>query len=291
MSQSTRITTLKGFDRNKKVTLKQIYNDPLVKLKKFSGAATSLFSGMDKNGNAATGLTENITIPGKPLQKGTRVQMEELLDLAPGTLKNTSKYWETYAIRIGSDPIELDLSDDTSLLKYLFLRGQSIVAEGRDELETNPYAEFILFSEEQEAANRVQGRSSRKKAYILSTELDIETKINVLNVYGIAADASKPNTIDDKIDEKIEEDADKFLQLVKDDLLVYKSLVSKCLGNGILTMDGGTIMHNEVILGLDKDESAKAVSQNPTLRAILSAKLSGDMELLQETLQSKEEAE
>jgi hypothetical protein len=277
------IKTLKGFDRDRVLKVKQIHVDPLIKLKKFDGAYTMIGPGLDQNGNPSTGLFEDFKV-GNVMAKGTRRQMEELLELEEGSLKANADYWRKFNIRMDSETLTLDLTDDTSLLKYLFLKGQNLVADGFKEVDTNADAEFLIFSEEQEAKTRVAERKSLKLAYRLADSLDIETKVQILSVYGVNVDASKPNTIEDKIDEKIEDDPDKFLKLANDENLIYRSLFSKCLDKGIITAKEGTFYHGEVELGYDRDSSVLAIIKSGQLKAVLKAKLSGDMDLIQSAL-------
>lgn len=288
------ITTLEGFNRGVKVTLKQIYSDPLIKMKKYTDSHTTIGAGIDQNGLPVTGLTEDYDQPsGAPINKkvqGTRKAMEKLLELPEGTLKNTSPYWNTFFIKTGNEEIELDLLDNYDLLKYLFLRAQSIVADGLKEIGTNSSFEFVLSSKEQEAALKVQNRQYKKDAYKLSEQLDLETKINILAVYGDKADATSPNSIIDKIDEKIEADAKLFLERAGDPFLLYKSLVTYALDKGVFTMSDGAIYHGDVVVGHTKDMAAEAISKDRQLEAITRAKISGDMDLIKDVIiQSKKE--
>ena len=290
IKKSKVIKTLKGLDRNIVINFKQIHVDRLIKLKKFSGSFTGVGPGLDRNGNPSTGLYEDFKDPnskGPALTTGTRKGMEALLELPEGTLKPTSPYWTKYYVRMDSDTIALDLTDDTDLLKYLFLRGQNIVANGLEEIQLNSNVEFVLYSEEQEAKTRVEERSALKRAYKLADQLDNETKAQILSVYGVNVDASKPNTIANAIDEKLEADPEKFLLLAEDDNLIYRSLFSKCLDKGIITAKDGSYFHNEVSLGFDRDSTVQIIIDRPQLAAVLKAKLSGDMDLIQAALKQK----
>jgi len=287
------IKTLNNFNRNKTVSFKQIYADPLIKLKKYTGTFTNLGAGIDKNGYPVTGLTEDYTSTNAKgtitTHKGTRKELEKLLDLAEGTLKNTSKYWHSFFIKLSGESldIKLDLTNAHDLLQYLFLRAQSFVANGLNEVKNNAKNEYVLFSEDEEAASRVTVRRILKKAYNVSESLDLETKMDILAVYGYIADAANVNTIEDKVDEFIEEDPKKFLEIVADDFLVYRSLLTKCLDKGILLMEKGAVMHGEVNVGYDKKNAAENIAANRMLQTVLKAKLSGDMDLISKAL-SKE---
>ena len=54
------IQTLKNFTLGQVIMFKQIHVDPLIKLKKYSGAYTNVGPGIDKNGFPVTGLTEDV---------------------------------------------------------------------------------------------------------------------------------------------------------------------------------------------------------------------------------------
>jgi len=288
------IRSLKEIDRTQKIFLKQIYADPLIKMKKYAEAYTTLGPGVDKNGRPVTGLTEDRVdiVKGSPVNiKGTRVPMEGIMDLAEGTLKQTSAFWIAYNIKIGSERIELDLQSPDDLLRYMFAVAQTIVANGLHKIKDDSRVEFVLYSEEQEAKERVTERRSLSKAYVLADKLDLETKMNILNVYGIITDASSPNSIEDKIGEKIEEDPKKFLAMVDDADLIYKSMVTKCLDKGVLTMKDGAIKHGEINVGFDKDSAAKAIGKDITLQAVLKAKLSGDMDLIKKAMTPEKKEE
>jgi len=281
----TKITTLEGFNRNKIVNFKQISSDPLINLKKYDEAYTVLGASLDKNGYPATGLTEDFQeaksgskIPKKIL--GTRREMEILLDLEEGTLKNNSNFWSSFQIRVGSESLEWDLRNPQDLLKYLFALGQSIVCDGLKNIGLDANVEYVLYSTEQEAEERVIGRKALKRAYNLAEELDVETKVNILATYGILVDASNINSIIDKIDEQIETDPEEFLIRANDGFLVTRSLVSKALDAGVLTMQDGAIYHGEIILGYDRSTAAENLAKNETLQKILKAKMSGDMDIL-----------
>lgn len=285
------IKTLKDFKRDRRVTLKIISADSLIGLKKYDGAHTSISASLDGNGRPVTGLTEDWVEEGpkggKIPHKGTRLEMERLLDLAEGTLKPSSAYWITYRIPVGADPITLDLADDFDLLKYLFAYAQSNVANSIKEIESNSQAEFVMFSEEQEAIVKVAARSALKRAYVLSDQLDQATKIQLCNVYGYNVSSAEPNTIENKIMEVLEKDPEKFLSYAEDEDLLAHSIVSNCLDVGILEMREGGIYHGDISLGYDKLSAGKALAKDSALMTILKAKLSGDMDLIKEALAPK----
>ena len=286
---SKKIISLKDIDRSLTVHLKQIHSDPLIKMKKYADCNTGLGSSIDKNGFPVTGLTEdkevrNTSGKSNTIIPGTRKEMEKLLDLPEGTLKQTSDYWSNYKIKVDSDPIKLELNQPHDLLKYLFALGQSNVANSLSEIDSSSQNEFVLYSEEQEAKDRVLGRKALKEAYILSEQLDLETKIKILSVYGEVVDSTSPNTIIDRLEARLEDDPEKFLQIAKDNKLVIRALLSQSLDKAVLTTKNGAIYHGDVVVGHTEDLAIQAISEDETLRAILKAKLSGDMKLIADAI-------
>jgi hypothetical protein len=292
--------SISDIDRTVIFQLKQIHSDPLIKMKKYDGAYTGIGPGLDKNGKPATGLTEDrkYRIPAGKKGAGqiksvigTRAVMEKELDLPEGELKASSSFWDRYTIRVGAEPVDLDLSDPHDLLKYIVAMAQSNVANGFDEIDRNNKAEYVIYSEEQEAAVRVDSRKALKKAYKISENLDIETKINILAIYGIIANHTDINVIDDRIDDKVEENPEKFLALVNDDNLIERSMIVNALDKGILLIKDGKILHGEMVLGYDKDSATKVLAKDPTLQAIIKAKISGDMDLIKKALEKRTKIE
>lgn len=278
------ITTLEGFDRDVTVHLKQIHADPLIKMKKYDGCTTGVGASLDRNGYPVTGLTEDYKDASGGVVKGTRIAMEKLLDLPEGTLKQTSPYWNSYFVRVSSDAIPLDLRNNHELLQYLYCIGQSNVANGVKDMGKDSGVEFLIYSEEQEAAQRVAGRQSLKKAYILSDKLDLDSKCQILAVYGDIVDSTNANTINDKVEERLEQDPGKFLKIAGDSLLVIRSLLSNALDKGILTKEDGAFYHGDIVVGHTEDMAVEAIAKDKTLQTILQAKLSGDMELISKAL-------
>lgn len=282
------IQTLKDFDRNRFVTLKIISADPLIKLKKYAETFTELGPGIDANGYPVTGLTEDkhwkTDKGGTKVTRGTRLIMEQELDMVEGSLKQNAAFWITYSIKIGSDDINLDLRNGYDLLKYLFAHAQTVVANSIKEIETNSKAEFVLFSKEQESETKVVSRNHLKKAYALADSLDLETKMNILNVYGFIVESSQVNTIENKLMEELEKDPKAFLKMAEDDNLVYRSLITKALDKGIFELKEGGIYHGEIVVGYDKTEAAKSLAKDLKLVAVVKAKLTGDMDLIKSAL-------
>ena len=293
MDYNKDIASLDDLNRDHIVLVKQIASDPLIKLKKYDGATSNIGASIDRNGRAVTGLTEDRKTeaqPGKPLRtiRGTRPALESLLGLPEGTLKVSAPYWNTYSVKIGADVLRLDLADDMDLLKFLFLKAQSNVAKGVNDIGRSPDIEFVMYSEEQEAVQRNKTRSTLKEAYIASSKLDLQTQIDILAVYGTIASGTKASIVQDKLDEAIEADPKKFLSILEDSNLEVRALLKKALDRGVLTAENGAINHGEVSVGYDLDNATINTAKNLKLQAIIRAKLTGDMDLISEALGSPE---
>lgn len=282
-----------SINRNREVKIKLIKADPLTKIKKYEDSYDKLKPGLNSSGLPDTGLTDTGWKTNKRGNQeeveGSRQILEKELGLNPGALGPRSEFWDSFSIDIGAEDLVLNLNDPTHLLNYIVAMRQSIVAKGLKEIGQNSKAEYVLYSSEEEAATRVSARRLLKKAYMLADKLDIATKVDILNVYGIIVSASDINTIEDKIDEKIEEDPSTFLAIVDDDFLKFKALVTKCLDKGILHIENGSVYHKDMLIGFDNKAAASSIAKNNKLEAILKAKLTGDMDLITAAL--KDEAE
>ena len=234
--------------------------------------------GIDEQGLPVTGLTEDETITNakgqKEIIKGSRTEMEKELGYEQGTLKKgtimkPSDFWLNFAIRIGDGDEKFDMSIPENKLKVAFLRAQPQVADGVKDIRAK--SEYVLFTREEEAANSNKEKKIKRKAFSLFEQLTLEDMANILELVGIKASNLTKDVVEDKLSDYMEEYPQKFVAIIEDPTRKNKTFIRKCLDKGVLTLDGGTILFNEVVLGYDIDSAASRLfdkDNGKTLEAI-----------------------
>ena len=244
-------------------TLRKIHPDTWSGIRLYTNATEDIGPGIDDQGLPITGLTENSTVPNSKgnteIVKGTRELIEAAMGLEPGTLKKgtsikPSEFWLKYSIRIGQGDEKFDTSIPEEWLKVEFLKAQPQVAFGVKNIKAK--SEYVLYTQEEEAKNANESKKVKREAYKLFESLTLQDKVELLEMNGIRAANLSADVVEDKLSDILEEFPAKFSAMVKDPARKDKAFIRKCLEKNILTMDGGAVMFNEVILGYDIESAA-----------------------------------
>jgi hypothetical protein len=216
----------------------------------FDGTSAKLGPSIDKSGQAVTGL--------KDLKEETK--FEKALGLPAGTLSKVSPYWTEFMIVVDVDGVKLDEDDVQDQLKLAFLKAQSNVANGTKELLTNPKAEYVLYSEEEEKIAKNAARRTRNKVMRTIAAMTEEEQKGMVLMYGLNPANMSPDAIEDFVYDKGEGDPKGFDLLVNDPSKEDKIFVHTLVKAGLLETRGGAYLYNDENLGYGLDAVAGMLS-------------------------------
>lgn len=251
----------------------QIYHLRKINPNSWSGIRLYQFSnedigpGVDDQGLPITGLTENYYVENskgnKELVKGTREQLELDMGLDQGTLKKGSlhkpnDFWINYAVRIGEGEEKFDTTIPEHRLAIEFLKAQPQVAFGVKNIKAK--SEYLLYTREEEARQSNTEKKSKRDAYVMFEKLTLDDMAEILQLTGVKTGAMSKDAIEDALTDFLEAYPDKFKAMVNDPIRKFKTFINKALDKGILSLDGGAVMYNEIMLGYDKDSAAVHLS-------------------------------
>lgn len=243
--------------------LRKIHPDTWAKVRLYQFANEDIGPAIDDQGLPITGLTEDSMEPNGKGQtekiKGTRTELEEAMGLEPGTLKKgsfikPSPFWTMFSVRIGDSDEKFDSSIPEHRLKIEFLKAQPQVAFGVANIKAK--SEYVLFTREEEAVKANQVKKSKREAYSLFEKLTLQDRVELLEMIGVKSAGLTADIVEDKLSDFVEEYPTKFVAMVEDPTRKYKTFVRQALDRGILSLDGGAVMYNEIILGFDIDSAA-----------------------------------
>lgn len=243
--------------------LRKIHPDTWAKVRLYQFANEDIGPAIDDQGLPITGLTEDSMEPNGKGQtekiKGTRTELEEAMGLEPGTLKKgsfikPSPFWTMFSVRVGDSDEKFDSSIPEHRLKIEFLKAQPQVAFGVTNIKAK--SEYVLFTREEEAVKANQVKKSKREAYSLFEKLTLQDRVELLEMIGVKSAGLTADIVEDKLSDFVEEYPTKFVAMVEDPTRKYKTFVRQALDRGILSLDGGTVMYNEIILGFDIDSAA-----------------------------------
>jgi len=220
--------------------------DTWTKRKFFEGTSAKIGPSLDKSGQPVTGLKD----------KKEEIKFEKLLGLPEGTLAKTSPYWNDFVIVVDANGTVLNDDLDEHKLQLKFLKAQSIVAEGSAELKLNAKAEYVLFSEEAEKVEKNKGRRLKNEALKKVAQLDPVELRGLVFMYGHNPISMTPDSIEDFVFEKVEQDPKTFNLIVDDPAREAKVFVHNLVKAAILESRGGAYMYNGEVIAYGLDATA-----------------------------------
>lgn len=235
-------------------TLRKINPNKWSNIPMYDGVCAHIGPCLDMVGLPVTGLTEDTLFQNAKNQTetlpGTRRKFEKLLGLAEGTLLQRSDFWTLFSVRVEQGDLKLNDEIPDHALKIEFLKAQkALVADGVKNIHSK--SEYVLFTEEAEAESGNKANKTKRSAYALFDELTPTDMREVLEMTGVRTRSLSQAAIENRLSDFMEEYHDKFIALVKDPNRKNQSFVRSCLDRGILEIDNGDVIFNEVVLGMD----------------------------------------
>lgn len=183
------------------------------------------------------------------LTKDEKDYLEYIMGLPNNALsvfKKENNYWDNYKIVLTTEGIRLKLDNPEDYIKYkVLLANKSKVCPSRAEFERNPKSEYEFIIEDEQEATKVEARkiSLVTKAYrLLDKNFDnketLKTILSILTTANIDSNTTI-EFIQSRLNELIQKDAKRFIDVAEDEYLIYKVLVRKAHEAKLLSNRGG----------------------------------------------------
>ena len=188
------------------------------------------------------------------LTKDDETELEEALRMQPGTLSPKSDYWITFHVPVPVEGLRLDTEENPEHKLWVkFLKKNTLVADGVNNLSKSADAEFLLTSDIESAEVHNEGRKWKKEAYVLFSKLTPSDMRGLLLIMGKPSQSTVDSVVEDQLGSEMEADYKKFVELASDEKLKYKIFVTKAVGLGIITRstrsNSADFYFKEVFLG------------------------------------------
>lgn len=185
------------------------------------------------------------------LTKNEKDFLERAMGLEPNALnvyRKTDNFWDdTNAQGIGRVTLHkqdnyLDLSNPVDYIKYkILLANKDQIASSLQELEERPKAtyQFVIISENAEAKSNLSKMDATMQCYTEYGAIreDKDTLRVVLETFDKRPQSQnvKLDWLQGKVNEYIQKDPRRFLQIITDELLPAKVLIKKCIEAGLIS--------------------------------------------------------
>lgn len=164
---------------------------------KYKGCFDYISPLLTRSGAKHTGLTES-----------DEERLEKELGMEKGSLSKHSKFWDTFAVKLGAKELTLYTDRAWDELQYLFLRNHKHVSNGVNDIKAS--SKYVLINGDIEAveSNRINKR--RRAAIKEFDKLSIDDMRKCLRVYGYKPESMSNDLVESKLFENVEKDPDRF---------------------------------------------------------------------------------
>lgn len=175
-------------------------------------------------------------------------ELEIKLYLSPGTLNKYNKdYWGNFRIKVPrSKGKKLYLDNPVHFLEHKILLQHSKFANSAYVLPDNPEAEFYLSMDAEDA--KIENNKAKVEIEALKTyaTLSLDMKIDIINYYallegrtsGKVSKGSSSDMIEATLYNKVKDNPEDFLRIIKDPALSTKILIDKLVSARFLIKEG-----------------------------------------------------
>ena len=135
---------------------------------------------------------------------------ERLGDILGEDLKPSSKFWEKFSVRLGSEDVVLNTEDPFDELKYIFLKNHKRVSKSIDHVI--PGSQYYISIKEEEAKEANKRSRGKRKAYKEFDKLKPEDMRKALRIYGYKAEGLSDDIAEQRLMTLVEANPDKFFE-------------------------------------------------------------------------------
>lgn len=186
-----------------------------------------------------------------PLTKAEKEFLEVFMGLEPNALsiyKKEKNYWWNYQVALRKADNYLDLSNPDDYIKYkILLLNTNLIAPSLEALQNYPKAtyEYVIIHETDEAtANRTR-ISATMEAYKEYGKIENSPETLRLIIETITgrpvSSTTKLISLQDKVDNLIQQNSKFFLKVVQDPMLSTKVLIREAIEAGLIANRGGQL--------------------------------------------------
>lgn len=207
------------------VELKVTKKNPWVGLVKYKNCFDYIAPYYTRSGSIYTGLTPD-----------DEKHFEQALGYQEGELARTSKFWETFVVKVGSRPLLLDDQYPRQEMIIKFLTGHKRVATSLDKMTAGK--DYLLINRQAEAIEQNKVNKQRRDAIKEFDKLTLDQMRKCLRVYGLKSDNLSNELVESTLFGLVDKDPKKFFTLwVNNKQRDTEFLLESAIAKGVIRKD------------------------------------------------------
>lgn len=217
---------------------------------KFQGTSDVIQPIFDSSiGRLATGLSE---------EEAKRLGNTLGTDLAPNS---RNEYWNNFKIKLEDKTTIFDERIPIQELQVKVLKASKYIANSQKEYDLGewPNAKYVIYDEKSEVEKEARTAEVKAKAIIMFSKLTHSKRVDLLKIFGRAADSATEEFSYARLYELVEEDSKRFIEVAgtKPEEIKVKALIFDLEKTGILRTKGAAYLYNDQQIGFDYDNTVE----------------------------------
>jgi len=203
-------------------------------IQRYPGCNDTIGPYLTRSGTVYTGLT--------------RDDEKRLGDTLGYDLRKSSKFWETFRIKIGTEDVVLDLNDPADELKYLFLKGHKKVKG--TVLEYKATADYYVHNPEEEATTFNEINRTKRAAIKEFDKLKPADIRKALRIYGYKSTNVSDAVAEDNLFKLVEQNPKHFFsKWVDNKNRATEYLLKEALAKNVIRKSNNVYYYGALTLG------------------------------------------
>ena len=202
-----------------------------------------------KKGALATGLDNDAE---------TRLSSSLGVSLANNS---ANEFWHEFKIKLMDQTMIFDTSKPMEELQVYVLKASKFIANSQKELDAGkwPNAKYVIYDEKTELEKQAAEVEIKAKAIDTFNKLSSEKKLDMLKLYGKAAENSSNDFVYTKLYEIVENNPADFMRQAtrSPEEIKVKALIFDLEKIGILRRKGTAYLYNDQQVGFDYEDTVK----------------------------------
>lgn len=221
------------------IRLKHIRPDNWSGVNRFKSCTDALGPYLTRSGNIYTGLTRE-----------DETRLGEALGY---DLRKSSKFWDTFRVRIGDGDAVFNTDDPADELKILFLKGHKRVKASINELKST--ANYYLSNAEEEASTFNEINRLKRRAMSEFDKMKPAEWRKALRILGLNSANVSDSVAEDRLFALVERNPQHFInRWVENEARATEFLIKEAQANDVIRKNGNTYLYNTISLGMSIDD-------------------------------------